>query len=117
MLTSLQGADQVQDLHLHLRRLDGLCHLRGGYVLDTGREPGRLSLQGHALQHRRDIRKYVSSVNSACAELTTCLGSVCLLELAGIRPLAHVHELHPVYALISDLCQYPPNVSRPLAHT
>ena len=41
------------------------------------------------------------------------LTSVCAVERARVRPMAHVHQLHPIYAPVANLYQHSPDV-RPI---
>ena len=78
---------EVQDLHTHLCGPHGLRHLRGGDVLYRGGEPGRRSIQGHAVQYHRDIREYVSLHILPCSRTDAPglrVNSVRMLKCAGV---------------------------------
>ena len=45
------------------------------------------------------------------------IASVCTIERARVRPVAHVHQLHPIYAPIADLYQRSPDVRPPCPHS
>ena len=45
------------------------------------------------------------------------LVSVCTIERARVRPVAHVHQLHPIYAPVTDLHQHSPDVCPPCPHS